>query len=75
MILSGYTYTASAGETMDGIAEKLFQDTKYAAELWCVNPELDGKEYMTGGETVLVPLLYLPGPQSASLPKTAPWKG
>lgn len=73
MDLSGKVYLASAGETMDSIAYRIFGHEKYAADLLCCNPELDGKIIMTGGERILIPILYVPT-ETKTAPVTAPWK-
>lgn len=74
MDLSGKVYRASAGETMDSIAYRIFGHEKYAAELLCCNPEMDGKILMTGGERILIPIINLPARDGAAVPETAPWK-
>ena len=74
MEMSGYSYTASAGETADSIALDLFGDEKYAAELLCANPELALKARMTGGEEWLLPVIDIPAEGAQAAPETAPWK-
>ena len=74
MNLSGNVYRASAGETADSIAYRLFGHEKYAAELLCCNPEIDGKILMTGGERILIPIIDLPKAEGTAMPETAPWK-
>lgn len=73
MEMSGYGYTASAGESADSIARELYGDEKYAAELLCANPELGGKARMTGGELWRLPVIDLPTEEAAA-PEKAPWK-
>ena len=74
MELNGYSYTASAGETVDSIALALFGDEKYAAELLCANPELALKVRMTGGEEWLLPVIDTPTEGVPEVTETAPWK-
>lgn len=74
MDLSGKVYRASAGETIDSIAYRIFGHEKYAAELLCCNPEMDGKIMMTGGERILIPMIYVPTKEAKAAPETAPWK-
>ena len=74
MEMSGYSYTASAGETADSIALDLFGDEKYAAELLCANPELALKARMAGGEEWLIPGIDIPAAGAQDAPETAPWK-
>ncbi|QTE71869.1 hypothetical protein JRC49_03280 [Clostridiales bacterium FE2011] len=74
MEMSGYSYTASAGETADSIALDLFGDEKYAAELLCANPELALKARMAGGEEWLLPVIDIPAEGAQAAPETAPWK-
>lgn len=73
MEMSGYGYTASAGESADSIARILYGDERYAAELLCANPELAGKVRMTGGEIWRLPVIELPDSQQG-IPEKAPWK-
>ena len=74
MEMSGYSYTASAGETADSIALDLLGDEKYAAELLCANPELALKARMAGGEEWLLPVIDIPAEGAQAAPETAPWK-
>ena len=74
MEMSGYKYTASAGESVDSIARTIYGDEKYAAELMCANPELALKIRMTGGEEWLLPVIVIPQAGQQDLPEKAPWK-
>ena len=76
---SGYRYICAAGESFDSVALVKYQDEKYAADLMCMNPELDRVQTFTGGEVLILPVVEVPenalenGADSA-LPTTAPWK-
>ena len=74
MEMSGYGYTASAGETVYGIARDIYGHEKYAAELLCANPELCLKIRMRGGEVWRLPVIDVPGNDQQEIPDKAPWK-
>ena len=74
MEMSGYKYTASAGESPDSIAREVYGDEKYVSELLCANPELALKIRMTGGEEWLLPVVILPQENQRNIPEKAPWK-
>lgn len=73
MILSGYHYHCSAGESFDSVALGVYGDEKYAAELLCANPGLCEKMVFTGGEKLELPVVEVmaSGTSGAS---SAPWK-
>ena len=54
MIMSGYAYICSAGESFDSVARVVYGDEKYAADLLCSNPEQGLKLRFDGGETLLL---------------------
>lgn len=62
-------YTASAKETFDEIALRVYGDEKYAYLLLAQNPTQCHKIMMEGGETILAP--DMPRDGSSDLP---PWK-
>ena len=74
MELSGQTYIASAGETVDGIALDIYGNEKYAAELLCANPGLCGTIRMRGGEIWQLPVIDIPADGQQEIPEKAPWK-
>lgn len=75
MTLSGYIYTASAGETFDSVALTIYGDEKYAAELLCANVSLSEKLIFTGGEIILLPVVALDSdPSTGQAIGAAPWK-
>lgn len=76
MISSGYGYRCSAGETFDLIALKLYGDEKYACDLLGANPALCGLTALTGGETLIIPVVEVPNDtqENAYTPAIAPWK-
>lgn len=76
MILSGYAYPASEGDTFDGIALLQYGDEKYAAEIMAANPELTNKMVLNAGDMVFLPVVEVP-PETEETdyaPYTAPWK-
>jgi len=74
MILSGYEYTASAGQTADSIAREIYGAERYAAELLCANPEQCGKIRMDGGEKWQLPVIEIPSEDQKGIPQKAPWE-
>lgn len=73
MIMSGYQYNAAAGQTFDSIAQEVYGDEKYAAELMCANPHLTDLSVFTGQEAVLLPQIDISA-DADEAPVTAPWK-
>lgn len=71
MILSGYGYTASVGETFDKIALVVYGDEKYACDILSVNPTICDKLIFDGGELILLPSIDTGSGDSIALP---PWK-
>ena len=43
--MSRYVYVCAGGETFDSIAQDMWQNEKYAAELMCANPEYSTKTF------------------------------
>ena len=76
MVLSGYQYNCSGGETWDRIALEVYGNERYASELLTANPELDHKSIFVGGEAVLLPRIDLPHIEGDEdyVTETAPWK-
>lgn len=74
--MSRYIYVCAGGETFDSIAQDMWQDEKYAAELMCANPEYCTKTFFTGGEELYLPVIEPPEDDmgAASEPEKAPWK-
>lgn len=75
MILSGFYYHASAGETFDSVALEVYGDEKFAAELLQANVEHAGKLIFSGGEALALPTLTVQTEEdSGEQIGTAPWK-
>lgn len=75
MTLSGYYYTASAGETFDSIALDVYGDEKFAAELMTANVDEAKKLVLTGGEVLALPsVVSAKDPMTGAEIGTAPWK-
>ena len=74
MEMSGYKYTASAGESPDSIAREVYGDEKYVSELLCANPEHALKVRMEGGEMWRLPVIEVPPDDMTEMPEKAPWK-
>lgn len=75
MILSGFEYHASAGESFDSVALAVYGDEKYASELIQANAGIANKLIFTGGETIKLPSLYVPtGKNRGEQIGKAPWK-
>lgn len=76
VIMSGYIYRCSAGESYDSIALALYGDEKYAPELMQANPEQCGICTFMGGEELRLPALEVEetGGENAYRPAKAPWK-
>lgn len=72
MELSGFGYPCSAGETFDSVALAVYGDEKYAADLLNANPALCRKMVFTGGETLLLPVVYIA--EDSYTDTAAPWK-
>ena len=74
MIMSGWAYVASAGETWDSAAMAIYDgDESRAAELMCANPviQLSGKSVFSGGERLRVPVVDT---REAESGESAPWR-
>ena len=75
MILSGYGYQTSAGDSFDSVAMKIYGDEKYAAELMAANGEQLGKLVFTGEELLKLPVVFIPQEESTGEQyEGAPWK-
>lgn len=75
MILSGYYYPASAGETFDSIALAVYGDEKFAPELMNANPEEAKKLVLTGGEYLKIPIVAAANDkETGGVISKAPWK-
>lgn len=76
MVLSGFTYTCTAGETFDSVALQHYGDEKYACELLNANPALCRVVVFAGGEQLLLPVVETVEDESGNeyAPVTAPWK-
>lgn len=75
MILSGYVYQASAGETFDAVAMAVYGDEKYAAELLQANVTHCEKLVFTGGEELRLPVIEIVAEEHTGQQiSTAPWK-
>lgn len=85
MTLSGETYSCSAGETFDSVANNVYGWERYAAELMCANPALCRKPVFTGGEVLQIPVVTLREwevisddamdiSEMEAVPANAPWK-
>lgn len=74
MTLSGYRYTAAAGETFDSIAAAVYGSATRAPELLCANPELCRTAVFTGGEQLYLPVVEVAAAADGALPAKAPWK-
>ena len=55
MTLSGFVYRCSAGQTFDEVALDVYQDEKYASELFCANPQYSARRVFQGGEILALP--------------------
>lgn len=73
MNMSGYQYNCAAGQTFDSIANDVYGDEKYAAELMCANPHLTDLSVFTGQEALILPGLHISADVDEA-PVTAPWK-
>lgn len=75
MTLTGQKYTCSAGETFDIVAQWVYGDEKYAAELLCANPALCLLPVFSGGEELELPEIDIPTEETDELALArAPWK-
>ena len=76
MTLSGYIYHCAANESFDSVAQYVYGDEKYSADIMNANPEYCGITTFRGGEKIYIP--ELPGTENmeeAQLANThAPWK-
>ena len=74
MKLSGYEYPCAAGESWDSVAQKVYGDERYAADLLAANPENCHKHIFTGGEKLRLPTLAISSTGSVYTPANAPWR-
>lgn len=75
MILSGYVYRCSGGESFDSVALQIYGDEKYAAELLCANVKYCEKMVFTGGEELVLPVVEAAAdPDTGAQIGPAPWK-
>ena len=75
MEMSDEVWIASSGETFDVIALNVYGDEVYAADIMCANPTLCKKMFMDGGETVHLPVVYIPDDDDEGFGEAnAPWK-
>lgn len=74
MILSGYGYQTSAGDSFDSVALKIYGDEKYAAELMAVNGEYLGRLVFTGEEMIKLPVVADQRDENGNGYGAAPWK-
>lgn len=75
MILSGYKYHCSGGETFDSVALEIYGDEKYAAEILCANSGYCEKLAFTGGEILELPAIQMAVDRTnGATIRSAPWK-
>lgn len=72
MILSGQTYTVSAGESFDIVSLYVYGDEIYAPYLLMANPELSDMLIFNGGEVLLLPVVDTQNNVNTMI--KAPWK-
>lgn len=75
MILTGYEYRCSGGESFDSVALEIYGDEKYAAELLCANVKYCKKTVFTGGEILILPVIEVAvDEENGNRIDEAPWK-
>lgn len=67
-------YIASAGESVDSIALKLYGDERYAKDILISNPQISGRMILTGGERLLIPEMQNTSDREGKTISSAPWK-
>ena len=67
-------YIASAGESVDSIALKLYGDERYAKDILISNPQISGRMMLTGGERLLIPEMQNTSDREGKTISSAPWK-
>lgn len=67
-------YIASAGESVDSIALKLYGDERYAKDILISNPQIAGRMILTGGERLLIPEMQNTSDREGKTISSAPWK-
>lgn len=56
--MSGFVWTASAGETFDMIALAVYGNEKYACDLMGANPKWARTARFEGGEEIAIPVVF-----------------
>lgn len=72
--MSEKTYIASAGESVDSIALKIYGDERYAKDILISNPQISGKMVLTGGERLMLPEMENTLDREGNSISQAPWK-
>ena len=70
--MSGFVWTASAGETFDMIALAVYGNEKYACDLMDANPKGARTARFEGGEEIAIPVVLAQNSESGLT--DAPWK-
>lgn len=70
--MSGFVWTASAGETFDMIALAVYGNEKYACDLMNANPKWARTARFEGGEEIAIPVVLEQSSESGLT--DAPWK-
>ena len=74
MVMSGFVYTCTAGETFDSMARDVYGDEKYACYVMCANPEHSTTLVFAGGEMLYLPVVEIQQAEENALPQSAPWR-
>lgn len=72
--MSEKIYIASAGESVDSIALKIYGDERYAKDILISNPQISGKMFLTGGERLMLPEMENTLDREGNSISQAPWK-
>lgn len=72
--MSEKIYIASAGESVDSIALKIYGDERYAKDILISNPQISGKMVLTGGERLMLPEMENTLDREGNSISQAPWK-
>lgn len=72
--MSEKIYIASAGESVDSIALKIYGDERYAKDILISNPQISGKMFLTGGERLMLPEMENTLDRAGKSISQAPWK-
>ena len=70
--MSGFVWTASAGETFDMIALAVYGNEKYACDLMDASPKWVQTARFEGGEEIAIPVVLAQSSESGLT--DAPWK-